>query len=179
MAKMKEKLSNFIRLSKQKTFPPDVNYLENAEVTDICKANGYPRPFPHKLASLRKELIDAFVEWRYVTFIRIAAYHVQKTRLGLLALDEDDSAKLVENGKSDEIENKANDNDDINEIMADIKVADMELPETETAKRIVEKTIESDEKKDEDNFDREISEQASFWMLSCLKTIRFSTAFVH
>lgn len=45
-----------------RTFPPDVNYLEDAEVTDICKANGYPRPFPHKLASLRQELVEAFVE---------------------------------------------------------------------------------------------------------------------
>jgi protein TIF31 len=45
-----------------RTFPPDVNYLSDAQVTEICRANGFPRKFAHKLACLRQELIDAFVE---------------------------------------------------------------------------------------------------------------------
>lgn len=42
-----------------------------------------------------------------------------------------------------------------------MKVDEMPLPETEAARKIVEETIESDEKKDEESFDREISEQVS------------------
>jgi len=39
---------------------------------------GYPLEHPHKLCCLRQELVDAFVESRYMTFIKVAAYHLQK-----------------------------------------------------------------------------------------------------
>ncbi|MCP9258690.1 Clustered mitochondria protein [Dirofilaria immitis] len=111
-----------------RTFPPDVNYLEDAEVTDICKANGYPRAFPHKLASLRQELIEAFVEYRYLMFIRIAAYHVQQTRLGLLAADDDndtDEAKQKDDVlKVDEIDEMIQEDIIINRIKSDEKKID-------------------------------------------------------
>lgn len=32
---------------------------------------------PHKLCCLRQELVDAFAESRYMTFIKLAAYHLQ------------------------------------------------------------------------------------------------------
>lgn len=64
-----------------RTFPPDVNFLPDADaVSDVCRANGFPRPFPHKLPALRQELVDAFVEARYLMFIKIAAFHLQKLR---------------------------------------------------------------------------------------------------
>uniref|UniRef100_A0A8R1Y3J4 Clustered mitochondria protein homolog n=2 Tax=Onchocerca TaxID=6281 RepID=A0A8R1Y3J4_ONCVO len=150
-----------------RTFPPDVNYLENAEVTDICKANGYPRTFPHKLASLRQELIEAFVEFRYLMFIRIAAYHVQQTRLGLLTADGDDGMDEAKQKEDDVIKvNELNEtiqedaiiNQIKNEIVADVKVDELPLIETETAKKIMEEAIDSDEKK-VDSLDKEISEQ--------------------
>ncbi|EJD73915.1 eukaryotic translation initiation factor [Loa loa] len=150
-----------------RTFPPDVNYLEDAEVTDICKANGYPRAFPHKLASLRQELIEAFVECRYLMFIRIAAYHVQQTRLGLLATEDDDGtneAKQKEDAilKVDRFSETMQEDAIINqiksEIVADMKVDEMPLLETETAKKIMKEAIDNDEKK-ADGLDKEISEQ--------------------
>ncbi|VDM07069.1 unnamed protein product [Wuchereria bancrofti] len=144
-----------------RTFPPDVNYLEDAEVTDICKANGYPRVFPHKLASLRQELIEAFVECRYLMFIRIAAYHVQQTRLGLLETDYDDDKN--ETTKEDAVLKVTGFSEDAimsqikSEIAADIKVDEMPLLETEAAKKIMEEVIDSDQKK-ADSLDKEISE---------------------
>ncbi|KAL4001736.1 Clustered mitochondria family protein [Acanthocheilonema viteae] len=150
-----------------RTFPPDVNYLEDAEVTDICKANGYPRAFPHKLASLRQELIEAFVECRYLMFIRIAAYHVQQNRLGLLSVEDDDSTNETKekedfvskmDGFKDMIEEDAIMNQIKSEISAANKVSEIPLLETETAKKIMEEAIDNDEKKS-NSFDKEISEQ--------------------
>ena len=46
-----------------RTFPPDVNFLEDAEPTEKAKALGFPRKFPHKLVYLRQELVDTFVEY--------------------------------------------------------------------------------------------------------------------
>ena len=41
---------------------------------------GYPKNHPHKLACLRHELVEAYVENRYVEFVKQAAYQFQKQR---------------------------------------------------------------------------------------------------
>lgn len=46
-----------------RTFPPDVNFLENAETTEKSKSLGFPRKFKHALVYLRQELVDSFVEY--------------------------------------------------------------------------------------------------------------------
>uniref|UniRef100_A0A1I7YE19 Clustered mitochondria protein homolog n=1 Tax=Steinernema glaseri TaxID=37863 RepID=A0A1I7YE19_9BILA len=63
-----------------RTFPPDVNYLEKAEVTEKAAELGYPRKFPHKLAALRHELIDTFIESRYLNYLRHAAMLVNEIK---------------------------------------------------------------------------------------------------
>jgi protein TIF31 len=47
-----------------RTFPPDVNFLalDDDELEPSMKALGFPIQLPHKLASLRHELVEAFVE---------------------------------------------------------------------------------------------------------------------
>uniref|UniRef100_A0A1I8AX79 Clu domain-containing protein n=1 Tax=Meloidogyne hapla TaxID=6305 RepID=A0A1I8AX79_MELHA len=45
-----------------RTFPPDVNFLEDAQPTEKAKDLGFPRNFPHKLVCLRQELVDTFVD---------------------------------------------------------------------------------------------------------------------
>lgn len=62
-----------------RTFPPDVNYLpeENVELCQDVTEMGFPMEHPHKLCCLRQELVDAFVESRYMSFIKLAAYHLQ------------------------------------------------------------------------------------------------------
>uniref|UniRef100_A0A1L8DS54 Clustered mitochondria protein homolog n=1 Tax=Nyssomyia neivai TaxID=330878 RepID=A0A1L8DS54_9DIPT len=62
-----------------KTFPPDVNFLKLEEkLSDEITALGYPIEQKHKLSCLRQELLDAFVDDRYVTFIKHAAFHLQQ-----------------------------------------------------------------------------------------------------
>lgn len=43
-----------------RTFPPDVHFLEQAEVSSEAQKRGFPRSFKHKLPSFRKELVDAY-----------------------------------------------------------------------------------------------------------------------
>merc|ERR1719431_1261690 len=66
-----------------RTFPPDVNFLkvEGMELSKEAQALGFPIEHKHKLSCLRQELIDAFVESRYMMFIKYAA--VQLQQLGL------------------------------------------------------------------------------------------------
>ena len=66
-----------------RTFPPDLNFLEveDIELSKEAKALGFPIVHKHKLCCLRQELIDAFVESRYMMFIKYAA--VQLQQLGL------------------------------------------------------------------------------------------------
>ncbi|KHJ96938.1 hypothetical protein OESDEN_03094 [Oesophagostomum dentatum] len=47
-------------------------------VTEKSKELGFPRPFPHKLATLRQELVDIFHESRCMQFIKMAAGHVRQ-----------------------------------------------------------------------------------------------------
>merc|ERR1719383_1221026 len=66
-----------------RTFPPDVNFLEveGMALSKEATALGFPIVHKHKLCCLRQELIDAFVESRYMMFIKYAA--VQLQQLGL------------------------------------------------------------------------------------------------
>ncbi|KAH8297469.1 hypothetical protein KR044_012340 [Drosophila immigrans] len=62
-----------------RTFPPDVNFLklQDVELSKELTEMGFPIEHRHKLCCLRQELLEAFIEDRYVTFIRIAAVHLQ------------------------------------------------------------------------------------------------------
>merc|ERR1711981_570286 len=97
-----------------RTFPPDVNFLEEIDGMALSKearALGFPIVHKHKLSCLRQELIDAFVESRYMMFIKYAA--VQLQQLGLrkqmdmfskdkpnLAIEEKDKIEESQSGKN-------------------------------------------------------------------------------
>uniref|UniRef100_A0A674EUU9 Clustered mitochondria protein homolog n=1 Tax=Salmo trutta TaxID=8032 RepID=A0A674EUU9_SALTR len=51
-----------------RTFPPDLNFLpvEGEELSPESVRQGFPRQHRHRLACLRQELIEAFVEHRYL-----------------------------------------------------------------------------------------------------------------
>nr|XP_006816525.1 PREDICTED: LOW QUALITY PROTEIN: clustered mitochondria protein homolog [Saccoglossus kowalevskii] len=59
-----------------RTFPPDIHYLpmEGEEVSEEASSMGYPKKHRHKLCTLRQELIEAFVEHKYMVFVRHAAF---------------------------------------------------------------------------------------------------------
>ncbi|XP_044079217.1 clustered mitochondria protein homolog isoform X2 [Siniperca chuatsi] len=73
-----------------RTFPPDLNFQfseteERREVPKECKGFGYPRQHHHSLASLRPELIEAFVQHRYELYVKMVSQ-------GLSQLEEQDKA---------------------------------------------------------------------------------------
>lgn len=81
-----------------RTFPPDVNFLKNldVEVNREVAAMGFPIEHKHKLGCLRQELLDAFVEDRYVMFIKYAAYHLQQISATKKKDGDDKTAKAIE-----------------------------------------------------------------------------------
>lgn len=52
--------------------------MEGVELSKEARALGFPVEHKHRLACLRQELIDSFVEARYVQFIKHAAVHLQQ-----------------------------------------------------------------------------------------------------
>ncbi|XP_021376922.1 clustered mitochondria protein homolog isoform X2 [Mizuhopecten yessoensis] len=91
-----------------RTSPPDVNFLsiDKEELSAAMREHGFPREHRHRLACLRQELVEAFVEAKYVTFVRHAAInyqHLQLKRQGKAATEAKaaTTAKLT-NGHSDE-----------------------------------------------------------------------------
>ncbi|XP_022692197.1 clustered mitochondria protein homolog isoform X1 [Varroa jacobsoni] len=66
-------------LDLMRTFPPDVNYLQQdfVELPKELREMGFPKQQRHKLASLRNELIEQFVEQKYMLFVKNVAmqYH--------------------------------------------------------------------------------------------------------
>lgn len=52
--------------------------MEGVELSKEARALGFPIEHKHKLACLRQELIDSFVEARYVQFIQHVALNLQQ-----------------------------------------------------------------------------------------------------
>ncbi|XP_063853369.1 LOW QUALITY PROTEIN: clustered mitochondria protein homolog [Scylla paramamosain] len=86
-----------------RTFPPDINFLpgvEGAVVGDAARTLGFPMAHCHKLATLRQELVDAFVDNRYMTFLKMAALHLQRLR----AQKEEEVGKKKKEEEEEEVE---------------------------------------------------------------------------
>merc|ERR1719282_2074732 len=141
-----------------RTFPPDVNFLkvEGMELSKEAQALGFPIEHKHKLSCLRQELIDAFVESRYMMFIKYAA--VQLQQLGL--------KKQIEPIKKEEIKKE------------DGSEKESEMEEDE-AKRIVESMTDSitcGEKKDVEDSTKQIVKKAAL-AVGSLKETEFDIRF--
>ncbi|XP_063153180.1 clustered mitochondria protein homolog [Candoia aspera] len=65
-----------------RTFPPDLNFLpvEGEEMPEECQKMGFPKQHRHKLCCLRQELVDAFVEHRYLMFMKLAALQLMQQK---------------------------------------------------------------------------------------------------
>lgn len=90
-----------------RTFPPDVNFLkiEGEELSKEARALGFPVEHKHKLCCLRQELVDAFVESRYMLFIKYAAFHLQQVGLKKQKVSSERSGSIEKEAvKSDETE---------------------------------------------------------------------------
>ncbi|KAL5015908.1 hypothetical protein ScPMuIL_005497 [Solemya velum] len=154
-----------------RTFPPDVNYLKE-EIDELSKAmaeHGYPLPHRHKLACLRQELIEAFVESRYLVFVRNAACQFQQ----LQAKRQKDTEKEGDSTNIKAIEDKketptVNGHDCLKDEEDDDIV-------TEEAKKIVEALTGSDSETFEEN-SRDIVKKAAA-AVGSLSDTEFSLTF--
>ncbi|CAK6974318.1 clustered mitochondria protein homolog isoform X3 [Scomber scombrus] len=65
-----------------RTFPPDLNFLpvDGEELPPESQRLGFPRQHRHRLACLRQELIEAFVEHRYLLFMKMAALQLMQQK---------------------------------------------------------------------------------------------------
>lgn len=88
-----------------RTFPPDVNFLKHPDIqlNNAVRIIGYPIEHKHKLSLLRQELLDAFVDDRYVHFIRNAAYHLQQICISKREAQNGDAEKKMESNTLKEI----------------------------------------------------------------------------
>ncbi|CAG9863368.1 unnamed protein product [Phyllotreta striolata] len=100
-----------------RTFPPDVNFLklEGEDLSREVKLLGFPIEHKHKLCCLRQEMIDSFVDSRYMMFIKYAAYHLQQLNL---KKTEEKLKKPIENGTAAN-ETKVQDNKEADENCKD------------------------------------------------------------
>ncbi|XP_058857010.1 clustered mitochondria protein homolog isoform X1 [Acipenser ruthenus] len=80
-----------------RTFPPDLNFLpvEGEELPEESRRQGFPRQHRHRLACLRQELIEAFVEHRYLLFMKMAALQLMQQKANK---ESKATAALTENG---------------------------------------------------------------------------------
>lgn len=105
-----------------RTFPPDVNFLKNIDVELVkdVTAMGFPIEHKHKLSCLRQELLDAFVDDRYVMFIKYAAFHLQQITAAKKQKEEEDkksktSLKAIENESAEPNNNSSESNGKLEE----------------------------------------------------------------
>jgi protein TIF31 len=132
-----------------RTFPPDVNFLQcnsshpplglfvtmfvsvDEELSKEVKLLGFPIKHKHKLCCLRQELIDSFVDSRYMMFIKYAAYHLQQLNIRKGDVKLNNNQAIEENktdkGGDQKGEAKVDENADKNDQIED-----------EEAKKIVE-----------------------------------------
>ena len=82
-------------------FPSDLNFLPNEDNEEV-DGNNFPRKFRHKLCSLRQELVESFIDSRYVQFVKHAAIQIQEINK---AKKEDQADKKENEIVSNEIEN--------------------------------------------------------------------------
>ncbi|KAH0561474.1 clustered mitochondria protein homolog [Cotesia glomerata] len=134
-----------------RTFPPDVNFLklDGVELSKEARALGFPIEHKHRLACLRQELIDSFVEARYVQFIKHAAVHLQQLTSSRLSqqmekesIGEKEKEKEKENEKD---EAKAKKEESVSAVVIDSnkETSEQSTIEADEAKKIVESITDS------------------------------------
>ncbi|KAJ8044008.1 Clustered mitochondria protein-like [Holothuria leucospilota] len=132
---------NYI-LDLLRTFPPDVNFLpiEGEELSEDVKQLSFPRQHRHKLCCLRSELIETFVENKYMLFIRHAAF--------MLMQKQSTDKKVDQSGKPSEEEDKKLGMPKMEMIAEPIDEGEEVNEKVEAAERSLEIKGENDNEKD-------------------------------
>lgn len=98
------------------------------ELNKEIKTLGFPIEHKHKLCCLRQELIDSFVDSRYMMFIKYAAYHLQHLN--------NDKKKIEENNVNNKVTEEKKDDNEESEVKKE-ENKDKQI-EADEAKKIVE-----------------------------------------
>uniref|UniRef100_A0ABD2XNR3 Clustered mitochondria protein homolog n=1 Tax=Trichogramma kaykai TaxID=54128 RepID=A0ABD2XNR3_9HYME len=149
-----------------RTSPPDVNFLkiEGLELSEASRALGFPIEHKHKLCCLRQELIDNFVEAKYVQFIKHAAVSLQKMAKRLPDKSKDEKK---------EIEPEKRDSPVVDSNKADSAQARIEA---EAAKKVLQDMNNTCGEEKKENNTWEIVKRVAAAMIS-LKESKFDNKF--
>ncbi|XP_075052869.1 clustered mitochondria protein homolog isoform X2 [Mixophyes fleayi] len=125
-----------------RTFPPDLNFLpvEGEDMPEECKKMGFAKEHRHKLCCLRQELVDAFVEHRYLLFMKLAAMQLMQQKNssqenanalenGTPAASSESSSKSEPQKDSPSVE-KAEDSEDVESQLKDLEETEASHKET-------------------------------------------------
>ncbi|KAG8450710.1 hypothetical protein GDO86_003111 [Hymenochirus boettgeri] len=111
-----------------RTFPPDLNFLlvEGEDMPEECTKMGFPKEHRHKLCCLRQELVDAFVEHRYLLFMKLAAMQLMQQKASIQeslnpgkndasanSSDDTEKSEKLEEGNQTEEKVKEDEEDDL------------------------------------------------------------------
>uniref|UniRef100_A0A4W6DN04 Clustered mitochondria protein homolog n=1 Tax=Lates calcarifer TaxID=8187 RepID=A0A4W6DN04_LATCA len=110
-----------------RTFPPDLNFLpvDGEELPLESQRQGFPRQHRHRLACLRQELIEAFVEHRYLLFMKMAALQLMQqkankdTKTDTPAITETSETSIENNEDTSQTQTTASDSPDATEVSTD------------------------------------------------------------
>uniref|UniRef100_A0A667X717 Clustered mitochondria protein homolog n=1 Tax=Myripristis murdjan TaxID=586833 RepID=A0A667X717_9TELE len=125
-----------------RTFPPDLNFLpvEGEELPPESQRQGFPRQHRHRLACLRQELIEAFVEHRYLLFMKMAALQLmqQKANKDTNKTSSSDAPALPTTETSETTQNGEC------KSLLEGKEAEESIPELAQAKELAESLVAED-----------------------------------
>lgn len=115
-------------------FPSDLNYLPDAdiELTEKSKTLSFPKKFRHKLCCLRQELIESFVDDKYVQFVKYAALQIQQLN----------KEKLENNKKSEDGEDKTEAEKQVEDAKNLMKELTTKTSADENSNQIIEKACQ-------------------------------------
>lgn len=109
------------------------------ELSKEVKQLGFPIEHKHKLCCLRQELIDSFVDARYMMFIKYAAFHLQHLNMkkdeankDLKKIEEDPNKNIAD--KEENAENKVS-NEEKEATKEEVKQENEKSEENSTEKK--------------------------------------------
>uniref|UniRef100_A0A4W6DN20 Clustered mitochondria protein homolog n=1 Tax=Lates calcarifer TaxID=8187 RepID=A0A4W6DN20_LATCA len=122
-----------------RTFPPDLNFLpvDGEELPLESQRQGFPRQHRHRLACLRQELIEAFVEHRYLLFMKMAALQLMQQKANKDT--KTDTPAITETSETS-IEN----NEDTSQTQTTGKELEESIPGLAQAKELAETLVAED-----------------------------------
>lgn len=89
-----------------RTFPPDANFVGEklkkiSDSSEEEQAKSFlQQPYKHKLCCLRPELIEGFIAFRYVLFLKLVAMHVSAAKQREMQNKNDEKPSNEENGQT-------------------------------------------------------------------------------